>query len=116
MKQSIRKRRRDRHKHKFKLFSQTQGKIIFKLDFGDIEAKMTFFTNRVLPEINKSAVIFAEKVKQGLTEFLNSGTWERSVNPCVFNSGNPYLKCAVNPLADCSDCPHYQKRDYVYNS
>lgn len=113
---SKRKRRRDRHKYKFKLFSQSQGKITFKLNLGGVEAKLTVSSQKILKDLNKTAVAFAQKIQQGVATFINNGISERALNPCVFNSGNVYLKCAVNPLADCNDCPHYQKRSYVHNS
>ncbi|WP_242057062.1 MULTISPECIES: DUF6464 family protein [Oscillatoriales] len=29
---------------------------------------------------------------------------------CKFNARSPYLRCTVNPLGPCQDCPHYQPR------
>ena len=112
MSQSIRKRRRDRHKNKFRLFSQTQDKIVFKLNISGIEAKLTFSTEKMVQELNKMMPVFvecAEKIRVGVAAFMNSGLSEWSLNPCVFNSGSPYLKCAVNPQSNCNDCSHYRK-------
>jgi hypothetical protein len=30
---------------------------------------------------------------------------------CQFNARSPYIRCAVNPLGPCQECPHYQPRD-----
>ncbi|WP_275994510.1 DUF6464 family protein [Argonema antarcticum] len=27
---------------------------------------------------------------------------------CKFNANSPYVRCAVNPLGPCQECPHYR--------
>ena len=28
---------------------------------------------------------------------------------CRYNAQSRYLRCAINPLGSCDDCPHYEK-------
>jgi len=31
---------------------------------------------------------------------------------CQFNARSSYIRCAVNPLGTCGDCPHYQPKEF----
>ncbi|MEH2033206.1 MAG: DUF6464 family protein [Nostoc sp.] len=104
MNPSIRKRRRDRHR-----LRKPKQKFALQFNFGgfNIEAK---FSALILPAAESLAAI-ARRLSQQLAESLNQGNFSiRNLNPCVFNSGSKYLKCAVNPKGDCNTCQHYLKR------
>lgn len=30
---------------------------------------------------------------------------------CLYNAHSPYIRCCVNPMGPCKECPHYQSRE-----
>lgn len=58
---------------------------------------------------------FVVSLPTGYTSFELPFPWKShlvSTSTCRYYSHNSYLKCAVNPSADCDECPHFEPKSH----